>query len=74
MDGEKTDLLLTINWLILNYSMDMKSVCIFFQHNNNISLQEVNNICTFFTRDVSWEGSTSFGKIRAMARLFSYMW
>jgi hypothetical protein len=29
MDGEKTDLLLTINWLILNYSMDMKLVCIF---------------------------------------------
>jgi hypothetical protein len=43
----------------------------FFQDNNNISLQEVNNICPFFTGDGSWEGSKSLGKIRAGARLSS---
>jgi hypothetical protein len=80
MDEEKTDLPMAINLLILNCSMDMKSVSIFSRQQQYQFTRGKQYMYFFYKRrqlgrgDGNWEGSTSFGKIRVGAILSSYMW
>jgi hypothetical protein len=61
MDEEKTDLPMAINLLILNCSMDMKSVSIFLRQ-QQYQFTRGKQYMYFFTRDDNWEGETGIGK------------